>query len=92
MTNRIGIISIIIENPSQVGSVNQLLSDHSKIITGRMGIPNPNGRSINVIAIFIDGTNDEINMLTGKLGRLDGVSTKAAVSKQSYPPIPHFQN
>lgn len=85
MTHRIGIVSILIEDCRQVDQVNHLLSEHAKIITGRMGIPNPNGRKVNVIAIIVDGTNDDINNLTGKLGRLSGVSVKSAVSKQAYP-------
>lgn len=83
--NRIGIISVIIEQLNQVDAVNHLLSEHAQIITGRMGIPKPNGRPLNVIAIFVDGTNDDIGMLSGKLGRLKGVSVKAAVSKETFP-------
>jgi len=86
-TNRIGIISIIIEMPEAIEEVNHILSTHADLITGRMGIPNPNGRPLNVIAVFVDGTNDAIGHLSGQLGRLKGVSVKAAVSKASYPPL-----
>ncbi|MDN5298049.1 MAG: hypothetical protein PWP51_602 [Clostridiales bacterium] len=87
MEHRIGIISIIIENASQIDRVNHLLTEHASIIAGRMGLPNPNGRKINVIAIIVDGTNDDIGNLSGKLGRLEGVNVKSAVSKQSYPAL-----
>jgi putative iron-only hydrogenase system regulator len=87
MDHRIGIVSIIIENPAQIERVNHLLTEHAAIIAGRMGLPNPNGRKINVIAIIVDGTNDDIGNLSGKLGRLEGVSVKSAVSKQSYPAL-----
>ena len=83
--SRIGIVSIIIEMPNAIDGVNHILSTHASLITGRMGIPSPNGRPLNVIAVFVDGTNDAIGHLSGQLGRLQGVSVKAAVSKASYP-------
>ena len=37
-------------------------------------------KNINVISIVIDSTQDKINTLSGKIGRLDGVYAKTAYS------------
>lgn len=82
--NRIGVIGIVIEEMESASKINDLLHEHSKIITGRMGIPRPNGRNVNVISLVVDGTTDDIGSLTGKLGVLPGVSVKSALSKKTY--------
>ena len=42
-----------------------------------MGIPY-HQKNINCITVVIDAEQDEINTLCGKIGRLDGVFSKAA--------------
>ena len=49
-----------------------------------MGIPYRH-RGINVISIAIDAPQDAISALTGKLGRLEGVTAKTAYSNCIYP-------
>ena len=46
---------------------------------GRMGIPYRT-KEMNIICVAVDAPMDRINALTGALGRLDGVTAKAAVS------------
>ena len=46
---------------------------------GRMGIPYRE-KGINIISIAIDAPQDMISALSGKIGRLNGVSTKTAYS------------
>lgn len=78
---KIGVIGIIIENDKDVViKVQQLLSAYSHLICGRMGVPDHES-GINVISVIIKGTNEEISALTGKLGRLDKVKVKSAVSE-----------
>mgnify|MGYP002624980419 CR=1 FL=1 len=78
---KIGVIGIIIENDKDVViKVQQLLSSYSHLICGRMGVPDHES-GINVISVIIKGTNEEISALTGKLGRLDKVKVKSAVSE-----------
>lgn len=84
MEHRIGVIAIVLEEPDNIGLVNAILSDHSEIIKGRMGIPNFNNRAINVISLVVDGTNDDIGSLAGKLGKIKGLSVKSAVSKKTF--------
>ena len=38
-------------------------------------------KKINIISIAVDAPQDLINSLTGSLGRLDGITAKAAYSK-----------
>lgn len=81
MERRIGVVGIVVENRREVSDkLNKILSDHGDIIVGRMGIPYRE-RGLSVIALIIDGTTDEIGALTGKLGALQGVKVKSAITK-----------
>ena len=79
MENRIAMISIIVEDAASVEALNNLLHDNSRYIIGRMGIPYREA-GVNLIAVAIDAPLDTINSLTVRLGRLAGVSAKAACS------------
>lgn len=79
METRVAIIGIIVDNPDSVGKLNSILHEYSKYIIGRMGIPY-HEKKINVISIAVDAPQDIISALSGKIGRLDGVSSKAAYS------------
>lgn len=78
---RLGVIAVILKQPKQAFSqFNELLNLHSDIIVGRMGIPYKE-RGVSVISLIVDGTNDEIGALTGKIGQLPGVSVKAVLTR-----------
>ncbi|KPU45210.1 hypothetical protein OXPF_11010 [Oxobacter pfennigii] len=79
METRVAIIGIIVENSDSVEKLNSLLHEYGKYIIGRMGIPYRQ-RKINVISIAIDGPQDIISALSGKIGKLDGISAKTAFS------------
>ncbi|MDP3386714.1 MAG: iron-only hydrogenase system regulator [Eubacteriales bacterium] len=81
--NRIGVIGIVIEDMSCVRQINEILHEHSHIIIGRMGIPYKT-RNISVISIIVDGTNDLIGSLSGKLGAINGVTVKSALTKKTF--------
>ncbi len=80
MENRIAILSIIIDNLSSSEAVNSLLHEYNNIIVGRMGIPYRE-RGISVMAVVVDTDADTISAVTGKLGKIQGVSVKSAISK-----------
>ena len=80
METRVAVISIIIENPQSVQPMNELLHQYSPYIIGRMGIPY-RAKGINIISVAMDAPQDQISALSGKIGRLPGVSAKAAYSK-----------
>lgn len=79
-SKRIGVIGIVIENRSVVPEVNEILSQYSEIIVGRMGIPYQE-KEVSVIALIVDGTTDSIGALTGKMGALKNVNVKSALTK-----------
>ena len=78
--SRLAVVAIVVEEPDSVSALNELLHQHSAHIIGRMGIPCP-ARSVSLISIAMDAPGDAISALTGKLGRLKGVSVKTAYSK-----------
>lgn len=79
MESRVAVIGIIVEKGEAAGPLNQILHDYAPWIIGRMGIPYPR-RGVNVISIAVDAPQDIISALSGKIGRLPGVSAKAAYS------------
>ncbi len=80
MESRVAIIGIIVEEESSVEDLNQILHEYGAYIIGRMGIPYPK-KDINIISIAVDAPQDVISTLSGKLGNLKGISSKAAYSK-----------
>ena len=79
METRVAVIAIIIEDGSSAQEVNELLNGAAKYIIGRMGIPYRD-KGISIISIAIDAPQDIISTLSGKIGRLKGVSVKTAYS------------
>ncbi len=80
METRVAVIGIIVENNDSIDKLNQILHEYGSYIIGRMGLPYRE-KSISIISIAIDAPLDTISALSGKLGKLPGVSTKAAFSK-----------
>ena len=76
---RVAVIGIIVEKSESVEELNHILSEYRDYIIGRMGLPYPK-KSISCITIILDAEQNIINSLCGKIGRLDGVSSKAAFS------------
>ena len=79
METRVAVIAIIVENEESVEKVNAILHEYSKGIIGRMGIPYRQ-KGINVISIAVDASQDDINTIAGKIGKLEGVSAKTVYS------------
>lgn len=80
MAQRIATLSIFIEEKDSVVKVNDILSNFSNIIISRMGTPYRE-RELSVIVLILDGTNEQIGALSGKIGNLKGVSAKTAMKK-----------
>ena len=79
METRVAIIGIIVEDYDSVDTLNSVLHDYGTYIIGRMGIPYRE-KNINIISIAIDAPQDIISALSGKIGKIKGVSTKTAFS------------
>ena len=80
METRVALIGIIIENRESVNSMNEILHEYREFIIGRMGIPYEK-KQVSVISVVIDAPLDTINRLSGKIGMLDGITTKTIYSK-----------
>ncbi|MDD3295981.1 MAG: iron-only hydrogenase system regulator [Candidatus Omnitrophica bacterium] len=82
MGKRLGFIGIIIEDRNiSALKVNSILSDYGDIIAARVGLPYRE-KKCSVITLIVDATTDEIGALSGKLGSLEGVSVKSALTKE----------
>ena len=78
---RIAVAAVVIDEQSAAVEVNNVLHDYSDIIIGRMGLPYRE-RGISLISVALDAEPDVISSLTGRLGQINGVSVKAAISKK----------
>ena len=80
MEERVALIGIVVEKYESAERLNQILHEYGKYIIGRMGIPYKE-KSMNIISVAVDAPMDIIRTLSGKLGMLDGVSTKTIYAK-----------
>lgn len=79
--NRIAVISIIVEDRSASAQINAVLSDYGDYIVGRMGIPYRQ-KEVSIMCVAVDAPLEIINLITGKIGMLSGVSAKTVTSKK----------
>jgi putative iron-only hydrogenase system regulator len=80
MEERVALIGIVVEKYDSAERLNQILHEYGKYIIGRMGIPYKE-KSMNIISVAVDAPMDIISTLSGKLGMLDGVTTKTIYAK-----------
>lgn len=80
METRVAIIGIIVEKIDAAEEVNRVLHEYSDFIIGRMGLPY-HKKTVNIISVAVDAPQDTVSALSGKLGAIDGVSSKAVYSK-----------
>lgn len=79
METRVALIGIIVEKESSVAALNELLHQYGRYIIGRMGLPYRE-KCVNIISVVLDAPQDAISALSGKIGRLKGVSAKTQYS------------
>ncbi len=72
---RVGGVAIIVRDGRLVGALNGLLHRCGPYIVGRMGVPYRE-KGVNIISVAMDAPGDVISALSGKLGRLEGVTAK----------------
>ena len=80
MDTRVAVISIIVENPEAIETLNHLLHEAGQYIIGRMGLPYEK-KQVNIISVIVDAPSDRISALSGKLGKIKGISAKVMYSK-----------
>lgn len=75
---RIGVVGIVLKGDRTVAvEMQKVLSEFADIIIGRMGVPR---EEANAIALIVEGTQERISALTGKLGRFENLSVKSALT------------
>ncbi|MDD7281904.1 TM1266 family iron-only hydrogenase system putative regulator [Floccifex sp.] len=80
MESKVALIGILVKNPDSVEQLNCILHEYSQFIIGRMGIPYKE-KNVSIISIALDADMDTINMISGKIGRLHGISSKTILTK-----------
>lgn len=77
---RIAVLSIIVENTDTTAELNDIIHEYAEYMVGRMGIPY-RARGINIISLVVDAPQTIISTLSGRIGRLEGVTSKVAYAK-----------
>ncbi|MDL2259905.1 iron-only hydrogenase system regulator [Deltaproteobacteria bacterium OttesenSCG-928-K17] len=77
METRVAIIGVIVEEPEAVERLNMILHEYSYAIIGRMGLPY-HKKGVSIISVAVDAPQSVTSALSGKLGRLKGVTVKTA--------------
>ncbi len=80
---RYGFAGIFVEKKEgNVKKIQDILSDYSSCILGRMGLPHIGDDNLSIITLILHATTDQIGSLTGKLGSIPGVTVKSGISKK----------
>ena len=77
---KIAVVAIIVSDKNAVTRINALLHDFGEFIIGRLGLPYKE-KNVNVISVVMDAPQTVINSLSGKLGMIEGVSSKVLTTK-----------
>ena len=81
MGTRVAVLAIIVKNQEAVAALNELLHQYASRIIGRMGVPY-HARNVSIISVAMDAPADEISALSGKIGRLAGVTAKTVYAPE----------
>ena len=80
MEEKIAVVAIIVKDTESTEKVNSILHEYRDYVVGRFGIPYKK-KNVNVISVVVDAPQEIINGLSGKLGMIDGVSSKVLTTK-----------
>lgn len=82
METRVALVAIIVREDAQVTELNELLHQYGGYIVGRMGVPY-RVRGVNIISVAVDAPADVISALSGKLGKLPGITAKTVYAPEA---------
>ena len=82
METRVAVLAVIVREDAAVPALNDLLHQYGSYIIGRMGIPYRQ-RGVNIISVALDAPQDVISALSGKLGRLPGITAKTVYAPEN---------
>lgn len=77
METRVAVIGIIIENTDAIEAFNAIVHEYRDVVIGRMGVPYRQ-RNVSIVSLAVDAPIPTINALSGRIGRLPGVTVKTA--------------
>ncbi|WP_312634460.1 TM1266 family iron-only hydrogenase system putative regulator [Oscillibacter sp.] len=84
MDSRVAVIAILVRDSDSVEALNGLLHEFGGYVVGRMGVPYAK-RGVNIISVAVDAPQAVTSALTGKIGRLKGVSVKTVYAPAEEP-------
>ena len=82
MDTRVAVLAIIVREGTSVAALNELLHQYGSYIIGRMGVPYRQ-QGVNIISVALDAPQDVISALSGKLGRLPGITAKTVYAPEN---------
>ena len=82
METRVALLAVIVREEESVAALNGLLHQYSGHIIGRMGVPY-RARGVNVISVAMDAPADAISALSGKIGKLRGITVKTVYAPEN---------
>lgn len=78
--NKIAIVAVVIKNKESIEKVNATFHDYGEFVLGRLGLPYRE-KNVNIISVVLDAPQTVLNSLSGKLGMINGVSSKVMITK-----------
>lgn len=89
---RYGFVGIItLHEAAQGPAIQRILGDHADLILGRMGLPHLEQDRMGVITLIVRAKPAELASLTGRLGRLEGVTVKSGLAPAPDGAAPGFR-
>ena len=79
--NRVAVMAIIVREGDSVAALNALLHAYGDFLIGRMGVPY-RSRGVSLISIAMDAPGSVISALSGKIGRLEGITVKTVYAPE----------
>ena len=79
--NRVAVMAIIVREGDSVAALNALLHAYGDFIIGRMGVPY-RSRGVSLISIAMDAPGSVISAMSGKIGRLEGITVKTVYAPE----------
>ena len=81
METRGALVAIIVRENASVPALNELLHQYGSYMVGRMGVPY-RSRGVNIISVAMDAPADVISALSGKIGKLPGITAKTVYAPE----------
>ena len=81
METRVAVLAVIVREGASVAALNDLLHQYSQHIIGRMGVPY-HQRGVSIISVAMDAPGPVISALSGKIGRLPGITAKTVYAPE----------